>query len=87
MSNAGLKASLEDAKCTLEELQEDGCLEDVFKASQDVAELERLLGEKEAAGVEARWLPCGLCGGSGKHRDYEDSWPCPPCSGRGGTWI
>lgn len=34
-----------------------------------------------------RWLPCGLCHGSGKQTEYEDTWDCPPCDGKGGSWI
>lgn len=85
--NEGLKQTLEDARCTLEETQESGCLEELMEASQNVAALEKLLAEKESAGVEAKWLACGLCHGSGRQKEYEDEWPCPPCDGNGGSWI
>lgn len=37
--------------------------------------------------IKPRWLACGLCHGTGKQKDYEDAWDCPPCDGKGGSWI
>lgn len=33
-----------------------------------------------------KWIPCGLCHGSGKQKEYEEEWDCPPCNGTGGFW-
>lgn len=85
--NEGLKQTLEDARCTLEETQESGCLEELMEASQRVSGLEKLLAEKEAAGVNAKWMACGLCRGSGWQKEYEGEWPCPQCDNNGGSWI
>lgn len=85
--NEGLKQTLEDARCNLEEVNESGDLEERMDAAQRVAALESLLSEKERKGVAATWIPCGLCHGSGRHKEYEDEWPCPPCNGDGGSWA
>jgi DnaJ-class molecular chaperone len=87
MRNNGLKQAIEDARCTLEEVQESGDLEEQIEASQNVAALEKLLFEKEALGVEAKWLECGLCHGSGWHKECEEEWECGLCRGNGGSWI
>jgi len=42
---------------------------------------------KDPAKKNQRWLPCGLCGGAGEIKEYEDTWTCPECDGRGGSWI
>jgi DnaJ-class molecular chaperone len=83
--NMGLKAAIEDAESEIEELDEDS--EERQEAALRLFGLEELLEEKEARGAEAEWLECGACHGSGKIEDYEDSWQCQCCNGRGGNWA
>lgn len=37
--------------------------------------------------VRPKWLSCGLCRGTGKQKEYGETWDCPPCGGKGGSWI
>jgi len=34
-----------------------------------------------------KWLSCGLCGGTGKQKEYEEEWDCPICDGQGGSFV
>jgi hypothetical protein len=64
------------------EAQEEGELETILDITMRLGDMEDLLNNK----CEVKWLECGLCHGSGTHKDYEDTWECPACLGLGGNF-
>ena len=63
----------------LEELGDFPDLESRMSFAAYVGECEGWLKN----GTPITSAPCSLCGGEGKHHDYEDEWPCLSCFGTG----
>ena len=77
----GIEKDIEDSEVELEELNECGDLEERMAMAMRIEDLKKI----HARG-NAKWMDCGLCHGTGSHKEYEDTWPCACCEGRGGSW-
>ena len=87
--NETLKRIIQELKTEIVEAEADS--DSLSEMRVRLEHLEGLLLEKEASGEKAKWLPCGLCRGSGFFEEEcagtMESWPCGCCNGQGGTWI
>ncbi len=77
------KEYLEELQELQEEIEEEGELEKRFQMAELLGDAQDLYNKN----IDVVWFECGNCGGTGKHKMYEDEWECRSCLGQGGKFI